>query len=531
MVKNIKRILCALLIIVILSIFRLLPIVYNVYAVDNVSGDYEYKLDEENNAIITKYNGSEKNLTIPAVLDGKNVTKIGENAFVQNDYLESLVILDNVIDIEENAFSSCTNLKKVKFSNNLNSIGKWAFANCNNLLRIEIPDSVVKIEVGAFQNCNKLECVRLSESLEMLPRKCFYNCSNLYSIKIPKKINSIESDALPFYITIYGYEDSYVSEYVKTDSGKTLKTINNDKVDFTYVEMPNDGLIELKITGYYGFDNDVIIPEVIDGYKVTMIDYRALAGCLFEKVIMPNSITSIGTFSFLKCSYLKSIELSEDLKYLERSAFEGCSSLEKIVIPEEIGAIGESAFMNCINLKEVSLPKKLSNIREIAFYGCEKLESINIPENVTTIEQSAFYGCSSLEKIKLPKSLRTLSDGVFCNCENLKQIIIPTDVYYIAKDAFKGCSKLTIYGYSNSYAQEYALKNTINFILLKDIGDINGDGKVNMKDWNRLYNHINETDILTGNEFTCADVNQDGKVNMKDWNRMYEHISEINPLF
>ena len=69
----------------------------------------------------------------------------------------------------------------------------------------------------------------------------------------------------------------------------------------------------------------------------------------------------------------------------------------------------------------------------------------------------------------------------------------------------------------------------INGNILK--GDINGDRKVNGKDWNRLYEHINETKLLTEEEFKRADVNGDGKVNGKDWNRLYEHINETNPLF
>ena len=62
-------------------------------------------------------------------------------------------------------------------------------------------------------------------------------------------------------------------------------------------------------------------------------------------------------------------------------------------------------------------------------------------------------------------------------------------------------------------------------------GDVNGDGKVNGKDWIRLYEHISETNELTGEELKRADVNGDGKVNGKDWIRLYEHINETNPLF
>ena len=74
------------------------------------------------------------------------------------------------------------------------------------------------------------------------------------------------------------------------------------------------------------------------------------------------------------------------------------------------------------------------------------------------------------------------------------------------------------------------IKNDIEDKILQK-GDINGDGKINGKDWNRLYEHINETNLLTEEEFERADVNNDGKVNGKDWNRLYEHINETNPLF
>ena len=61
-------------------------------------------------------------------------------------------------------------------------------------------------------------------------------------------------------------------------------------------------------------------------------------------------------------------------------------------------------------------------------------------------------------------------------------------------------------------------------------GDIDGNGKVNGKDWNMMYEYINETRELTEEEFNRADINGDGKVNGKDWNRLYEHITEVNPL-
>jgi len=63
------------------------------------------------------------------------------------------------------------------------------------------------------------------------------------------------------------------------------------------------------------------------------------------------------------------------------------------------------------------------------------------------------------------------------------------------------------------------------------LGDINGDGKVNTKDWNGIKRHVNETELLSGYALSCADVSGDGKVTTKDWNRVKRHVNETELLW
>lgn len=64
------------------------------------------------------------------------------------------------------------------------------------------------------------------------------------------------------------------------------------------------------------------------------------------------------------------------------------------------------------------------------------------------------------------------------------------------------------------------------------IGDVTGDGKVNTRDLNRIYAHVNGTNLLTGYEFACGDVTgTDNKINTRDLNRLYAHINESNLLW
>ena len=64
------------------------------------------------------------------------------------------------------------------------------------------------------------------------------------------------------------------------------------------------------------------------------------------------------------------------------------------------------------------------------------------------------------------------------------------------------------------------------------LGDVTGDGKVNSRDLNKLYAHINETGIMSGYEFKCGDVQGNNDiVNTRDYNRLYAHVNETNFLW
>ena len=63
------------------------------------------------------------------------------------------------------------------------------------------------------------------------------------------------------------------------------------------------------------------------------------------------------------------------------------------------------------------------------------------------------------------------------------------------------------------------------------IGDVTGDGNVNIKDFQRLLRHVNKTNPLTDYELACGDVTGDGNCNIKDFQRLLRHVNKTNPLF
>lgn len=87
----------------------------------------------------------------------------------------------------------------------------------------------------------------------------------------------------------------------------------------------------------------------------------------------------------------------------------------------------------------------------------------------------------------------------------------------------------------NHVTREYTVtvgaENVTQDVKICLLGDVTGDGSVDMKDWGRMRSHINETNMLTDYALACADVTKDGNVDMKDWGRMRSHINETNPLW
>lgn len=75
-------------------------------------GDFQYE-DNGENASIYAYNGSNKEVTIPAYINGKAVTEIKDYAFLLCNSVEKIIVPSTVTTIHANAFSGAGNLKSV----------------------------------------------------------------------------------------------------------------------------------------------------------------------------------------------------------------------------------------------------------------------------------------------------------------------------------------------------------------------------------------------------------------------------------
>jgi hypothetical protein len=108
------------------------------------SGDYTYRVLSSGNVEITGYKGSETELTVPAKINGKKVTSIGDSAF-KGSKIETIFFKCALKTIGKSAFEGCKKLETVSFDkNSLSEIKARAFYGCTELYYFYFYDSNIE---------------------------------------------------------------------------------------------------------------------------------------------------------------------------------------------------------------------------------------------------------------------------------------------------------------------------------------------------------------------------------------------------
>ena len=125
------------------------------------------------------------------------------------------------------------------------------------------------------------------------------------------------------------------------------------------------------------------------------------------KAIIENGVTSIGDYTFYKCSGLTSITIPNSVTSIGDNAFSGCSGLASVHISDLAAwcnisfAYQESnplyyahhLYMNGKEVTNLVIPNGVTRIGNYVFLNCSGLISVTIPNSVTSIGFAAFGGC------------------------------------------------------------------------------------------------------------------------------------------
>ena len=163
-----------------------------------------------------------------------------------------------------------------------------------------------------------------------------------------------------------------------------------------------------------------------------------IAGC--QNTVIPNSVTSIGDYSFHNCAALTEITIPSSITSIADYAFAGCTSLTEIAIGSGVTTIGNDAFSGCSGLTTVNFNAEnctsMGNYFGRVFQDCSKLKSINIGKKVKSIPNYAFSYCKGLSEITIPNSVTTIGSEAFSHCTSLSKVTILYNVAEIGDCAF-----------------------------------------------------------------------------------------------
>lgn len=212
-------------------------------------------------------------------------------------------------------------------------------------------------------------------------------------------------------------------------------------------------------------DTDVVVPATYENLPVTEIKMSAFQRKPITSIIIPDSITAMGTNVFWGCTNLVSVTLSKNITSIGLNTFRDCTSLTSFTIPEGVTTIAKNAFYSCTKLERLDIPASITTINE-AFTNC-KIKEVNVADigawcNITfsnTNSNPLFYCNANLllngeivTDLVIPNGVTEIKDFVFnykYNTPNttIKSVTIPSSLTKIAGQAFtnlNGIEKINV---------------------------------------------------------------------------------------
>jgi hypothetical protein len=248
----------------------------------------------------------------------------------------------------ETSTNGSTPIVTLTIGDNVTIIPDYAFKNSPNMTSVlTISDMVTSIGEYAFYGCHSQE-LTIGEGVTSIGNYAFWNCPNLQTVHF-NAVNCTQLHTDIWNSTFY--EHSYYSVFNRSTTPGEPSYITNLSIGNNVTRIPE-----------YAFKN---------------------AEYLYERLIIPSSVSEIAHDAFYHCIALVLVDFNEGLQTIGDYAFYQCSNLQ--------GRFSSP--------RGVYIPNSTTTIGKYAFYGCHSIPLLSIGEGVATIDQYAFWDCPLMHKV------------------------------------------------------------------------------------------------------------------------------------
>lgn len=274
-------------------------------------------------------------------------------------------------------------LRTLTFEEGVEEIASGSVVSgCKNLTTIHLPSSLQKLSgTGTFSGASALTDITLPEGIAITEGSTFSECTSLKSITLPASITTIPS-----------YMFAGCSALERVTAKGTITAIGNSafKSDTALTEIPDlSQVTSIGDRAFYGCS----ALKTVDLHSVTTMEYAAFQGCdALSGEINLSNLEVIPGHAFCYDPNITSVVTCPTLRSIGDWAFIW-AGISTISLPETLNSIGTYTFYKASLSGTVALPDSLTQLGASAFSGCEKVEAIQIGSGLTDIPKDAFDGC------------------------------------------------------------------------------------------------------------------------------------------
>lgn len=456
----------------------------------------------------------------------KNVTEItipGSvkvfNATLQNmKQLKTLTFDEGVDEIASGSVvSGCKSLTTIHLPSSLQKLsGTGTFSGASALTDITLPEGIAITEGSTFSECTSLESIELPASITTIPSSMFAGCSALERVTAKGTITAIGNSAFKSdtalteipdlsQVTSIGDRAFYGCSALKTVDLHSVTTMEYGAFQGCDALSGEIDLSNLEVIPGHAFCYDPNITSVVTCPTLRSIGDWAFIWAGISTISLPETLNSIGTYTFYKSSLSGTVALPDSLTQLGASAFSGCEEVNAIQIGSGLKDIPANAFAGCTNLKTITVNNRREDVT------IPKIDGVTVTYTIPSLEATDDKVSAAADALSLQQAVNQ-ANGTPVTIEKDIRLDEPVRIIAGQRVEITANANCNIFGNKD--------ENVKNLFVVEPGGELSLTGALTLGGWNNtgsiLVNHgkttidgnvVIEKSTLEGNDVGVIEDN------------------------